>query len=211
MGHFWLRSFIPHETNFSVQLLWYQQSLHRIFWSLNAHLQTSQVKEFSWLFTYIWASRWPFCWKLLLPTHHTHMASIQHVFLTCLRHVARSTWLYFTTMSPTNVINEMTFPIEWLLTHVTGKWFLPRVIPRMHLQCLGIHEWTITDSTVIGSKTRMHIKMDFQLKLLPEWFVTHNACKGLLTVMSSTVHLEVAGISKHFFTHFTHMKLWMCM
>jgi hypothetical protein len=53
--------------------------------------------------------------------------------------------------------------------------------------------------------------MDFQSRLLPERFVTHDACKGLLTVMYSAVHLEAASISKHFFTHFTHMKLWICV
>jgi len=211
LGHFWLSSFIPYETNLSVQLLRYQQCLHRLFWSLNAHLQISQVRELSRLFNCIWASRWPFCLKPLLPCHCTCMAFIQLVFLTCLRHVAWRTWLYFTNMSPLNVTTEMIFPNERLLTNVTGIWFLPCVTPRMHLQCLGIREWMITDSTSIRFITSVHTNMDFQTRLLPERFVTHNACKALLTVMCSTVHLEAAGISKHFFTHFTHKRLWIGM
>jgi hypothetical protein len=211
LGHFWLKSFIPHETNLSVQLLWYQQCLRRLFWSLNAHLQTSQVKEFSRLFTCIWASRRPFCWKPLLPTHCTCMASMQHVFLTCLRHVARSTWLYFTTMLLPNMQTEIIFPIEWPLTHVTSKSFLPCVIPRMHFQWRGIYERTTADSTIIRSITRVHTSMDFQTRLLPERFVTYHTCEALFTVMCSTVHIEVASIRKHFFTHVTHMRLWLCM
>jgi len=157
------------------------------------------------------ASRWPFCLKPLLPTQCTCMASVHHVFLTRLRHVAWSTWLYFTTMSPLNMTKEMIFPTERLLTNVTGKWFLPCVTPMMHLQCLGIRKWTITDPTSIRFITGMYTNMDFQMILLPEWFLTYNARKALLTVMFSTVHLETAGTSKQFFTHFTHVRLWICM
>jgi hypothetical protein len=125
--------------------------------------------------------------------------------------VAPSTWLYFTTMSPLNMTKEVRFPTEWPLTDVTGKWFLPRVRPGMHLQCLGIRERMITDSTSIRFITSVHTNMDFQTTLLPERFVTRNAGKALLTVMHTTVRPEAVGISKHFFTHFTHMRLWLCM
>jgi hypothetical protein len=83
LGHFWLSSFIPRGTKLSVQLRWHQQCLRRLLSSLNAHLQESQVKQFSRLFTCMWASRWPFCWAHSVHMHGFHPACLSYMPQTC--------------------------------------------------------------------------------------------------------------------------------